>query len=64
MANYRPISLINTIYKIFASIIQNRLSNGIDQHMLKTQYGFRRASSTQHVIHIRRILEAGESTTN
>ena len=33
--------------------------------MLKTQYGFRKARSTQRAIHIiRRCLEAGESTTN
>ena len=33
--------------------------------MLKTQYGFQKARSTQHAIHIiRRILEVGESTTN
>ena len=65
MANYRPISLLNTLYKIFASIIQNGLASGIDKHMLNTQYGFRKARSTQHAIHIiRRILEAGESTTN
>ena len=65
LANYRPISLLNTMYKLFAAIIQTRIAEGIDQHMHKTQYGFRKAKSTQQAIHIiRRILEAGESTTN
>ena len=65
LANYRPISLLNTMYKIFTVIIQDRLATGIDHRMHATQYGFRKARSTQHAIHIiRRILEAGESTTN
>ena len=65
LSNYRPISLLNTMYKLFAAIVQTRLSSGIDHHMHKTQYGFRKAKITQQAIHIiRRILEAGESTTN
>ena len=65
LANYRPISLLNTMYKIFASIIQKRLADGIDAKMMRTQYGFRKARSTQHAIHIiRRILEVGEGTTS
>ena len=64
MANYRPISLLNSLYKIFACIIQKRVSDGIDVHMQRTEYGFRKAKSTQQAIHIvRRILEAGESST-
>ena len=53
------------MYKIFAVIVQRRLSEGIGDKMHKTQYGFRKAKSTQQAIHIiRRALEAGESTTN
>ena len=65
LANYRFISLLNTMYKLFAAIVQTRISKGKDHHMHKTQYGFTEARSTQQAIHIiRRILEAGESTTN
>ena len=52
MANYRPISLLNTMYKLFAVIVQRRLADGIDDKLHKTQYGFRQARSTQHAIHI------------
>ena len=51
--------------RLFAAIVQDRLATGIDKHMHGTQYGFRKARSTQQAIHIiRRILEAGESSTN
>ena len=30
LANYRPTSLLNSIYKIFAAILQKRISNIID----------------------------------
>ena len=64
LANYRPISLLNVIYKLFAAITQERIALGIDKHMHKTQYGFRKARSTQQALHIiRRLLEIGESTT-
>ena len=39
--NYRPISLLNTSYKIFASIIQSRLANILEPLLGDTQYGFR-----------------------
>ena len=65
LANYRPISLLNTAYKLFAAITQERIAIGVDTHMHTTQYGFRKARSTQHAIHlIRRAMEEGESTTN
>ena len=64
-ANYRPISLLNVITKIYAKIIHKRLAEAIDPHLTTTQFGFRKSRSTHHAIHIvRRIIEAGESTTN
>ena len=53
------------MYKIFAIVVHKRVAAGIDPWLHRTQYGFRKAKSTQHAIHIiRRILEEGESTTN
>ena len=49
LANYQPISLLNTIYKIYAVIVHRRIAGGIEPWLHSTQYGFRRqeAPSTQ-----------------
>ena len=44
--NYRAISLLNTFYKLIASIVQNRLAEALDHKIMKTQYGFRKHRST------------------
>jgi hypothetical protein len=63
-ANYRPISLLNIGFKIFAALIHKRIAGTLDAHIQQTQYGFRKNRGTQHAIHlIRRLLEQGESTT-
>ena len=45
MENYRPISLLNSMYKILAAITQRRLAEGIDEFLHKTQFGFRKNRS-------------------
>ena len=61
LSNYRPISLTNTMYKIFASLIQKRLSSFFDDKIRPTQFGFRANRSTSQPIHImRRLLESLE----
>ena len=63
--NYRPISLLNIIYKLFAAIVQRRIASRLDKHLQKTQYGFRRKRGTADAIHlVRRIAEYGDKTQN
>ena len=63
--NYRPISLLNAIYKIYAGIIQKRLANTLDKYLSNTQYGFRKDKSTGDAIQlVRRVAEFGIGTHN
>ena len=63
--NYRPISLLNSIYKIYAGIIQKRLAKTLDKHLSKTQFGFRKDKSTGDAIQlVRRAAEHGQGTHN
>merc|ERR1711954_372892 len=50
--NYRPISILSTINKIFEKIIYSRLVNYIDKFKLlyKYQFGFRKNHSTEHAL--------------
>ena len=58
---YRPISLLNTFYKIIAAVIQRRLASALDNKLMKTQYGFRKIKSTIAAVFIaRRIQELAE----
>ena len=59
--NYRPISLLNSIYKIFAAMLKNRIAEQLDKQLQTTQYGFRKGKSTKQAIHLtRRIIDMGE----
>ena len=63
MENFRPIALLNTMYKIFIAILQKRLAATIDKHLQKTQFGFRKDKSTADALHcIRRIMENATQT--
>ena len=63
LENYRQISLLNSIYKVYAKIIKQRLERGIETHLHRTQYGFRKNKGTAEAIHcIRRIIEQAEQT--
>ena len=51
-ANYRPTSLLQSIYKIYAGLIKNRLADAIDERIWKLQYGFRAKKSTAQAMFI------------
>ena len=60
--NYRPISLLNTSYKILTKIYQTRLSNAIDRQLHDTQFGFRKGRSTSEALFcVRRLQDLGEA---
>ena len=64
-SNYRPISLLNSIYQVFASMLQARLSSIHETHMRNTQFGFRAGRGTIHPLFIlRRAMEWSEMTAN
>ena len=59
--NYRPISLLNLLFKIIAAVIKIRLKSGLEGDIMGTQFGFRAGRRTTHAIHIaRRIQEFAE----
>ena len=65
--NYRPISVLSVISKIFERVIQGRLLGFLKEqgHILNSQYGFRRGHSTYMAIldmveNIRKAWEDGE----
>ena len=50
--------MLDTCYKLYARILQNRIAHKVDAHLRKTQYGFRKGRSTVDALFIlRRILE-------
>ena len=58
LANYRPIALLQSIYKVYAQILQQRLANGgIEDKLWKNQYGFRRKLSTSMPLFIARRIQ-------
>lgn len=46
--NYRPISLLSTISKLFERTIYNRLIEALDDKLRNDQHGFRRGHATTH----------------
>ena len=57
LENYRPISLLNSCYKIIAALVKERLDEGLDSWLMATQFGFRKHKSTSHAIFMARRLQ-------
>ena len=58
IGNYRPISLLQTTYKVFTSIILKRLRYPLEQHQPREQAGFRaRYSTMDHIFTLTQVIE-------
>lgn len=61
MANYRPVALLNALYKVYVMVLQHRLAEGVEAAQLRTQYGFRAGRSTSSAVYcFRRIQDMFE----
>lgn len=58
IGNYRPISLLASIYKLFASIVLKRITHRIDTSQPIEQAGFRSGySTTDHIQTLEQVIE-------
>ena len=48
--NYRPISILPSVAKIFKKMIRRQLSNQFDNLLLRSQYRCRKSFGTQHCL--------------
>jgi hypothetical protein len=56
--NYRPVSLLPTIYKVFMKILTNRLTTIMDGNQPEEQTGFRvKYSTMDHLQAINQVIE-------
>lgn len=58
LGNYRPISLLSNIYKVFSKVILGRISKKLDENQPREQAGFRQNFSTiDHIHTVKQIME-------
>ena len=54
--NYRGVTIMDTAYKIYAEILNDRLENVIENNLSETQFGFRKGRGTVDCIYILNYL--------
>ena len=58
ITNYRPISLLNIIYKLFTKVVHNRMERVLEEGQTREQAGFRRAFGTvEHIFTVQQVIE-------
>lgn len=58
ISNFRPISIISILYKIFAKIIQKRIKPTIETFQTCDQAGFRKSfATTDHILVLRELMQ-------
>ena len=57
VVSYRPICTLPTLYKLFSTIVHNRLYSRLDQAQSEDQGGFRRSYQKLHHLATYRLLE-------
>jgi exonuclease III len=61
LKNYRPISLLSHVYKLFSRVITNRLARRFDDFQPPEQAGFRKGFSTiDHIHTLRQVIQKTE----
>ena len=61
LKNYRPISLLSHVYKLFSRVITNRLARRFDDFQPPEQAGFRQGFSTiDHIHTLRQVIQKTE----
>ena len=60
---YRLISLLNSMYKVFAAIVHKRVAERLDIRLPRTQFGFRKGKDTADAKQcLRKTADHGEQT--